>query len=62
MTLAPIRICLYGTAMARLSEWSTVMHKKAPSGDPSLPNPLPGCPMAAASAAIGGKGKPTLLH
>ncbi len=38
--------------------------KKAPSGNPSpsRPNPIPGCPMAAAFAAIGGKWKLTLLY
>jgi len=40
------------------------MNKKAPSGNPSpsRANPLPGCPMAAAFAAIGGKWKLTLLY
>lgn len=40
------------------------MDKKAPSGNPptARPNPLPGCPMAAAFAAIGGKWKLTLLY
>ncbi|SDJ48610.1 transcriptional regulator, HxlR family [Lentzea albidocapillata subsp. violacea] len=38
------------------------MDKKAPSGNPSRANPLPGCPMAAAFAAIGGKWKLTLLY
>ncbi|WP_439660254.1 winged helix-turn-helix transcriptional regulator [Lentzea sp. HUAS TT2] len=38
------------------------MDKKAPAGNPSRPNPLPGCPMAAAFAAIGGKWKLTLLY
>lgn len=38
------------------------MNKKAPAGNPSRPNPLPGCPMAAAFAAIGGKWKLTLLY
>jgi len=40
------------------------MNKKAPAGNPPLarPNPLPGCPMAAAFAAIGGKWKLTLLY
>jgi DNA-binding HxlR family transcriptional regulator len=40
------------------------MNKKAPAGhpSPSRPNPLPGCPMAAAFAAIGGKWKLTLLY
>ena len=56
------RIRLYGTVMVRLSERSTAMSKKAPAGNPSRPNPLPGCPMAAAFAAIGGKWKLTLLY
>lgn len=40
------------------------MDKKAPSGNPSgsRPNPLPGCPMAAAFAAVGGKWKLTILY
>ena len=40
------------------------MNKKAPEGNLSLarPNPLPGCPMAAAFAAVGGKWKLTLLY
>ena len=40
------------------------MDKKAPSGNPSAAraNPLPGCPMAAAFAAVGGKWKLTLLY
>ena len=40
------------------------MDKKAPSGNPSpsRPNPLPGCPMAAAFAVVGGKWKLTLLY
>lgn len=40
------------------------MNKKAPAGNPSpaRPNPLPGCPMAAAFAAIGGKWKLTLVY
>lgn len=40
------------------------MDKKAPSGNPRAvrPNPLPGCPMAAAFAAIGGRWKLTLLY
>jgi DNA-binding HxlR family transcriptional regulator len=57
-----IRTRLYGTVMVRLSEWSTAMDKEAPAGNPSRPNPLPGCPMAAAFAAIGGKWKLTLLY
>jgi DNA-binding HxlR family transcriptional regulator len=38
--------------------------KKAPAGNPPLarPNPIPGCPMAAAFAAVGGKWKLTLLY
>ena len=40
------------------------MDKKALLGNPSAPrpNPLPGCPMAAAFAALGGKWKLTLLY
>ncbi|GAB1509172.1 helix-turn-helix domain-containing protein [Actinophytocola sp. KF-1] len=40
------------------------MDKKAPVGNlpAARPNPLPGCPMAAAFAAIGGKWKLTLLY
>lgn len=40
------------------------MDKKALSGNPSAarPNPLPGCPMAAAFAAVGGKWKLTILY
>ena len=50
------------------------MDKKARSGNPPMPNspvpslrasranPLPGCPMAAAFAAVGGKWKLTLLY
>lgn len=38
------------------------MNKKAPAGNPPRPNPLPGCPMAAAFTAIGGKWKLTLLY
>ncbi len=40
------------------------MVKKTPSGNPSpsRANPLPGCPMAAAFAAVGGKWKLTLLY
>src|SRR5215217_4069186 len=50
--------------MTRISERSTTMDKKALSGNPSpsRPNPIPGCPMAAAFAAIGGKWKLTLLY
>jgi DNA-binding HxlR family transcriptional regulator len=41
-----------------------LVDKKAPAGNPSpaRPNPIPGCPMAAAFAAIGGKWKLTLLY
>jgi len=40
------------------------MDKKAPSRNRSeaRPNPVPGCPMAAAFAAVGGKWKLTLLY
>ena len=40
------------------------MNKKALLGNPSpsRPNPVPGCPMTAAFAAIGGKWKLTLLY
>lgn len=40
------------------------MGKKEHSGNPSAarPNPVPGCPMAAAFAAVGGKWKLTLLY
>ncbi|GAA3628599.1 HxlR family transcriptional regulator [Lentzea atacamensis] len=38
------------------------MNKKAPPGNLTRPNPLPGCPMAAAFAAIGGKWKLTLVY
>ena len=40
------------------------MDKNAPSGNPtaSRPNPIPGCPMAAAFAAVGGKWKLTLIY
>lgn len=38
------------------------MDKNAPSGNLSRANPIPGCPMAAAFAAIGGKWKLTLLY
>lgn len=38
------------------------MNKKAPAGNPSRPNPLPGCPMAAAFTAFGGKWKLTLIY
>ncbi|MEC3980835.1 winged helix-turn-helix transcriptional regulator [Amycolatopsis sp. H20-H5] len=48
--------------MSSTIEWSTAVNKKAPAGNPSRPNPLPGCPMAAAFAAIGGKWKMTLLY
>src|SRR3982751_3964722 len=50
--------------MTRLSERSRSMDKKALSGNPSVArtNPLPGCPMAAAFAAVGGKWKLTILY
>jgi DNA-binding HxlR family transcriptional regulator len=50
--------------MPRLSGTEHAVDKNAPSGNysPSRPNPLPGCPMAAAFAAIGGKWKLTLLY
>jgi len=40
------------------------MDKKALSGNPSAAraNPLPGCPMAATFAAVGGKWKLTILY
>lgn len=38
------------------------MSKNAPAGNLPRANPLPGCPMAAAFAAIGGKWKLTLLY
>jgi DNA-binding HxlR family transcriptional regulator len=40
------------------------MDKKALSGNPSASraNPIPGCPLAAAFAAIGGKWKLTLIY
>ncbi|MEV6237322.1 helix-turn-helix domain-containing protein [Lentzea sp. NPDC051838] len=46
--------------MIRLSDGAATMNKKAPAGN--RPNPLPGCPMAAAFAAIGGKWKLTLVY
>ncbi|WP_245605787.1 winged helix-turn-helix transcriptional regulator [Promicromonospora kroppenstedtii] len=48
--------------MGSTIERSSVMDKKAPAGNPSRRNPLPGCPMAAAFSAIGGKWKLTLLY
>lgn len=38
------------------------MNKKAPAGNHARPDPLAGCPLAAAFAAIGGKWKLTLLY
>ena len=38
------------------------MDKKAPAGNHARPNPLEGCPLAAAFAAIGGKWKLTILY
>jgi DNA-binding HxlR family transcriptional regulator len=36
--------------------------KNAPAGNRARPNPLAGCPLAAAFAAIGGKWKLTILY
>jgi DNA-binding HxlR family transcriptional regulator len=36
--------------------------KNAPSGNRARPNPLAGCPLAAAFAAIGGRWKLTILY
>lgn len=38
------------------------MDKNAPAGNRARPNPLDGCPLAAAFAAIGGKWKLTILY
>lgn len=38
------------------------MNKNAPAGNHARPNPLEGCPLAAAFAAIGGKWKLTILY
>src|SRR5688572_10841457 len=38
------------------------MNKNAPEGNRARPNPLEGCPLAAAFAAIGGKWKLTILY
>lgn len=38
------------------------MNKKAPAGNHARLNPLEGCPLAAAFAAIGGKWKLTILY
>lgn len=38
------------------------MNKNAPPGNRARPNPLEGCPLAAAFAAIGGKWKLTILY
>lgn len=38
------------------------MRKKAPAGNHARPNPLEGCPLAAAFAAIGGKWKLTIIY
>lgn len=38
------------------------MNKKAPEGNHARPNPIEGCPLAAAFAAIGGKWKLTILY
>ena len=38
------------------------MNKKAPAGNHARANPLEGCPLAAAFAAVGGKWKLTILY
>ena len=38
------------------------MNKNAPPGNHARPNPLEGCPLAVAFAAIGGKWKLTILY
>lgn len=38
------------------------MNKNVPAGNHARPNPLDGCPLAAAFAAIGGKWKLTILY
>lgn len=38
------------------------MNKNAPSGNHARPNPLEGCPLAAAFTAVGGKWKLTILY
>ncbi len=38
------------------------MSKKAPAGNHARPDPLAGCPLAAAFGAIGGKWKLTILY
>lgn len=38
------------------------MNKNAPAGNRARPNPLEGCPLAAAFGAIGGKWKLTILY
>ena len=38
------------------------MNKKVPAGNHARPDPLEGCPLAAAFAAIGGKWKLTILY
>ncbi|MDG2518369.1 winged helix-turn-helix transcriptional regulator [Lysobacter soli] len=38
------------------------MNKKAPAGNHARPNPLEGCPLAAAFAAFGGKWKLTIVY
>jgi len=38
------------------------VNKKAPAGNHARPDPLAGCPLAAAFAAVGGKWKLTLLY
>lgn len=48
--------------MAARYERAFTMDKKAPAGNSIRPNPLEGCPLAAAFTAIGGKWKLTLLY
>lgn len=43
-------------------EREVVVNKKAPAGNDARANPLHGCPLAAAFAAIGGKWKLTILY
>lgn len=38
------------------------MNKKAPAGNHARPNPLEGCPLAAAFVAVGGKWKLTIVY
>jgi DNA-binding HxlR family transcriptional regulator len=48
--------------MATDCEREAPMDKNAPAGNRARPNPLDGCPLAAAFAAIGGKWKLTILY